>query len=208
MGVASITRALQLQPGDTPTPVFSFLGSIDQHPEQRPCWITQTNETTHAIIRSGLDRSPMFTGVIEGIGPRYCPSIEDKIVRFAHKASHQIFLEPEGLSTNEVYPNGISTSLPFDMQLAAVRSIRGLGECPCTSSRLRHRVRLLRSTRPASDRLKPSRSRGCSSRARSTAPPVTRKPLRRASSPESMPRASSRDSMRGARDGMRPISVC
>jgi tRNA uridine 5-carboxymethylaminomethyl modification enzyme len=117
---------MQPQPGDAPTPVFSFLGSREQHPEQRPCWLTSTNELTHQIIRSGLDRSPMFTGVIQGVGPRYCPSIEDKVVRFADKASHQIFLEPEGLTTHEVYPNGISTSLPFDVQMAAVRSIRGL----------------------------------------------------------------------------------
>jgi tRNA uridine 5-carboxymethylaminomethyl modification enzyme len=114
------------QPGDTPVPVFSFMGTAGQHPAQRPCWIAQTNEQTHAIIRSGLDRSPLFTGVIEGVGPRYCPSIEDKITRFADKSSHQVFLEPEGLSTNEIYPNGISTSLPFDVQLALVRSIRGL----------------------------------------------------------------------------------
>jgi len=117
---------LQEQPGDVPVPVFSFLGNADQHPDQQPCWITQTNEKTHELIRSGLDRSPLFTGVIEGVGPRYCPSIEDKVVRFAHKASHQIFLEPEGLNTREVYPNGISTSLPFDIQLGVVRSIRGL----------------------------------------------------------------------------------
>ncbi len=117
---------MQPQPGDEPTPVFSFLGSREQHPPQLPCWITTTNEATHAIIRSGLDRSPMFTGVIQGVGPRYCPSIEDKVVRFAEKTSHQIFLEPEGLSTEEFYPNGISTSLPFDVQIAAVRSIRGL----------------------------------------------------------------------------------
>jgi tRNA uridine 5-carboxymethylaminomethyl modification enzyme len=114
------------QPGDTPVPVFSFLGSAAQHPRQLPCWITDTNERTHDIIRGGLDRSPLFTGVIEGIGPRYCPSIEDKITRFADKTSHQIFLEPEGLSTHEVYPNGISTSLPFDVQLALVHSIKGL----------------------------------------------------------------------------------
>ena len=114
------------QPGDDPVPVFSFLGSPDQHPQQLPCWITHTNERTHAIIRGGLDRSPLFTGVIEGIGPRYCPSIEDKITRFADKATHQIFLEPEGLTANEFYPNGISTSLPFDVQLALVRSIKGL----------------------------------------------------------------------------------
>jgi tRNA uridine 5-carboxymethylaminomethyl modification enzyme len=117
------------QPGDLdPVPVFSFLGSAQQHPRQVPCWITHTNEHTHEIIRSGFDRSPMFTGVIEGVGPRYCPSIEDKINRFADKASHQIFLEPEGLTTNEFYPNGISTSLPFDIQLAAVRSMAGLQE--------------------------------------------------------------------------------
>ncbi|NBX96120.1 MAG: tRNA uridine-5-carboxymethylaminomethyl(34) synthesis enzyme MnmG, partial [Betaproteobacteria bacterium] len=109
-----------------PMPVFSFLGTPDQHPRQLPCWITHTNERTHAIIRSGFDRSPMFTGVIEGVGPRYCPSIEDKINRFADKDSHQIFLEPEGLSTHEFYPNGISTSLPFDIQLAAVHTIAGL----------------------------------------------------------------------------------
>ena len=114
------------QPGDDPVPVFSFLGDASRHPQQLSCWITQTNERTHDIIRSGLDRSPMYTGVIEGVGPRYCPSVEDKIHRFADKESHQIFLEPEGLSTNEIYPNGISTSLPFDIQLQLVRSIRGL----------------------------------------------------------------------------------
>jgi tRNA uridine 5-carboxymethylaminomethyl modification enzyme len=109
-----------------PVPVFSFLGTVADHPRQVPCWITQTNERTHDIIRSGFDRSPMFTGVIEGVGPRYCPSIEDKVNRFAGKSSHPIFLEPEGLSTHEFYPNGISTSLPFDIQLAAVHSINGL----------------------------------------------------------------------------------
>ncbi len=113
-------------PTTTPMPVFSFLGRPEQHPRQLPCWITHTNQRTHAIIRSGFDRSPMFTGVIEGVGPRYCPSIEDKINRFADKGSHQIFLEPEGLTTHEFYPNGISTSLPFDIQLAAVRSMVGL----------------------------------------------------------------------------------
>ena len=114
------------QPGDDPAPVFSFLGRREQHPRQVPCWITHTNERTHDVIRGGLDRSPMFTGVIEGVGPRYCPSIEDKIHRFADKTSHQIFLEPEGLTAHEYYPNGISTSLPFDVQLAVVRSIQGL----------------------------------------------------------------------------------
>ncbi len=118
---------LEEQPGDLdPVPVFGFLGRAEQHPRQLPCWITHTNERTHEIIRSGFDRSPMFTGVIEGVGPRYCPSIEDKINRFAGKTSHQIFLEPEGLTTNEFYPNGISTSLPFDVQIAAVQSMRGL----------------------------------------------------------------------------------
>ncbi len=114
------------QPGDTPVPVFSFMGKAQQHPQQLPCWITHTNTRTHDIIRGGLDRSPMFTGVIEGVGPRYCPSIEDKIVRFADKDAHQIFIEPEGLTTHEVYPNGISTSLPFDVQLELVHSIKGL----------------------------------------------------------------------------------
>ena len=114
------------QAGDNPTPVFSYLGRRDMHPRQVSCWITHTNEQTHDAIRAGLDRSPMFTGVIEGVGPRYCPSIEDKIHRFADKAGHQIFLEPEGLTTNEFYPNGISTSLPFDVQIKLVQSIPGL----------------------------------------------------------------------------------
>ena len=114
------------QAGDDPTPVFSYVGRRDMHPRQVSCWITHTNEKTHDAIRAGLDRSPMFTGVIEGVGPRYCPSIEDKIHRFADKASHQIFLEPEGLTTNEFYPNGISTSLPFDVQIRLVQSIAGL----------------------------------------------------------------------------------
>jgi len=117
---------MQEQPGDQPVPVFSFMGDVSMHPRQLPCWITETNQQTHDIIRGGLDRSPLFTGVIEGVGPRYCPSIEDKITRFADKSSHQIFLEPEGLTTHEVYPNGISTSLPFDIQLELVQSIRGL----------------------------------------------------------------------------------
>jgi tRNA uridine 5-carboxymethylaminomethyl modification enzyme len=117
---------METQPGDVPEPVFSFRGRRDMHPRQLPCWMTHTNERTHEIIRGGLDRSPMFTGVIQGVGPRYCPSIEDKIHRFAGKTGHQIFLEPEGLTTDEIYPNGISTSLPFDIQLDLVRSIRGL----------------------------------------------------------------------------------
>lgn len=117
---------LEIQPGDDPEPVFSVRGSRAMHPKQLPCWVTHTNARTHEIIRSGFDRSPMFTGKIEGVGPRYCPSIEDKINRFADRDSHQIFLEPEGLTTHEFYPNGISTSLPFDIQLALVRSMPGL----------------------------------------------------------------------------------
>ena len=117
---------MQPQPGDTPLPVMSFMGKQSDHPRQIPCYITYTNEKTHDIIRGGLDRSPMYTGVIEGVGPRYCPSIEDKINRFADKDKHQIFIEPEGLTTHELYPNGISTSLPFDVQLALVHSIPGL----------------------------------------------------------------------------------
>ncbi len=117
---------LEIQTGDDPVPVFSFLGRPEQHPRQVPCWITHTNARSHEIIRAGLDRSPMYTGVIEGVGPRYCPSIEDKIHRFAGKDSHQVFLEPEGLDTHEIYPQGVSTSLPFDVQLALLRSMRGL----------------------------------------------------------------------------------
>lgn len=120
---------MEEQHSDDPLPVFSFLGNAAQHPKQLPCWITETNERTHDIIRSGLDRSPMYTGVIEGVGPRYCPSIEDKIHRFADKNQHNVFLEPEGLTTHEIYPNGVSTSLPFDIQLALVRSIRGMENC-------------------------------------------------------------------------------
>jgi len=117
---------LATQQGDVPLPVFSFMGSVDQHPRQVPCYITYTNEQTHEVIRQNLDRSPMYAGVIEGVGPRYCPSIEDKVMRFADRDSHQIFLEPEGLTSNEVYPNGISTSLPFDVQMKIVHSMKGL----------------------------------------------------------------------------------
>ena len=123
---------LQQQPGDEPRPVFSYVGSRDDHPRQIPCWITHSNERTHQIIRENLDRSPMFAGAIEGTGPRYCPSIEDKIHRFADKSSHQIFIEPEGLNTREIYPNGISTSLPFDVQQAFVRSIAGFEQAHIT----------------------------------------------------------------------------
>lgn len=118
--------ALQQQWGDNPAPVFSFLGDASVHPEQMPCYITHTNERTHDVIRANLDRSPMYAGIIEGIGPRYCPSIEDKVMRFGDRNGHQVFLEPEGLTSHEIYPNGISTSLPFDVQMAIVRSIRGL----------------------------------------------------------------------------------
>ena len=123
---------LEIQPGDTPRPVFSFMGSVTDHPQQVNCSITHTTEETHEIIRGGLSRSPMYSGVIEGVGPRYCPSIEDKIVRFADKSSHQIFIEPEGLNTHEIYPNGISTSLPFDVQYAFVRSIKGFENAQIT----------------------------------------------------------------------------
>jgi len=116
---------LEEQPGDNPTPMFSYLGTRDEHPRQISCWITHTSERTHELIRGALDRSPLYTGQIEGVGPRYCPSIEDKVVRFAEKSSHQIFIEPEGLDTFEIYPNGISTSLPYDVQLALVQSIKG-----------------------------------------------------------------------------------
>jgi len=124
--------ALEEQPGDDPAPIFSYLGSRAEHPRQISCWITHTSEHTHALIRGALDRSPLYTGQIEGVGPRYCPSIEDKVVRFAEKSSHQIFIEPEGLDTFEIYPNGISTSLPFDVQLALVRSIKGFGNAHIT----------------------------------------------------------------------------
>ena len=123
---------LEVQPGDDPEPVFSFMGSRTDHPRQVPCHITRTNERTHELIRGGMSRSPMYTGVIEGIGPRYCPSIEDKVVRFADKSSHQIFIEPEGLTSHEVYPNGISTSLPFDVQWELVRSMPGFGNARIT----------------------------------------------------------------------------
>ena len=123
---------MDVQPGDTPMPVMSFLGQASEHPRQVSCWITHTSERTHEIIRGALDRSPLYSGQIEGVGPRYCPSIEDKVVRFADKASHQIFVEPEGLEVAEIYPNGISTSLPFDVQLALVRSIRGFEQAHIT----------------------------------------------------------------------------
>jgi tRNA uridine 5-carboxymethylaminomethyl modification enzyme len=123
---------MEAQPGDTPLPVFSFMGRVDEHPEQVNCYITRTSEKTHDVIRANLDRSPMYAGVIEGVGPRYCPSIEDKVVRFADKDSHQIFVEPEGLTSNELYPNGVSTSLPFDVQWQMVRSLPGFAQARIT----------------------------------------------------------------------------
>ena len=140
--------AMAAQPGDDPVPVFSFLGRASEHPEQVNCFITKTNERTHEIIRAATDRSPMFTGVIEGVGPRYCPSVEDKIVRFADKISHQIFVEPEGLNTHEIYPNGISTSLPFDVQYEFVTDDPRVRERAPDASGICDRVRLLRSARP------------------------------------------------------------
>ena len=140
---------LESQSSDSPLPVFSFLGRANEHPKQIDCHITHTNERTHDIIRAGLDRSPMYSGAIEGIGPRYCPSVEDKVQRFAERKSHQIFIEPEGLDTREVYPNGISTSLPFDVQQQFVRSIAGFEKRAHHAARLRDRVRLFRPARPA-----------------------------------------------------------
>lgn len=174
---------LEEQPGDTPEPVFSVRGNRAMHPRQLPCWIAHTNQQTHDIIRSGFDRSPMFTGKIEGVGPRYCPSIEDKINRFADKDSHQIFLEPEGLDTHEIYPNGISTSLPFDIQIAAVQSMKGL-----------ENARILRPGYAIEyDYFDPRALKASFEskaiaglfflRARSMAPPVTKKPLRKACLP-------------------------
>ncbi|HHW4681292.1 MAG TPA: FAD-dependent oxidoreductase, partial [Xylella taiwanensis] len=124
--------AMQEQPGDDPRPVMSFIGDPASHPRQVSCWMTQTTERTHAIIRAALHRSPLYSGQIEGIGPRYCPSIEDKVVRFSEKSNHQIFVEPEGLNVIDIYPNGISTSLPFDVQLELVRSIRGFEQAHIT----------------------------------------------------------------------------
>jgi len=173
---------MEEQPGDSPEPVFSFLGRREMHPEQRPCWITHTNPRTHEIIRGGLDRSPMFTGVIKGVGPRYCPSIEDKIHRFAAKSSHQIFLEPEGLTTNEIYPNGISTSLPFDVQLDWYsRFVDSKTRTSCVRATRSNTTSLIRAL--SNRRSRPSRSPGFSSPGRSTAPPATRKPRRRDFSP-------------------------
>lgn len=165
--------AMQQQWGDDPTPVMSFIGSRDEHPEQICCYVTRTTEETHDIIRSGFDRSPMFAGNIEGVGPRYCPSIEDKVNRFSDKDSHQIFVEPEGLTTNELYPNGISTSLPFDIQLKAVRSIPGFENAHILRPGYAIEYDYLNPGTCATR--KPSSSRACTLPARSTAPPAMKK---------------------------------
>jgi tRNA uridine 5-carboxymethylaminomethyl modification enzyme len=167
-------------------PVFSFLGEASMHPRQLPCWITHTNERTHAIIRSGFDRSPMFTGKIEGVGPRYCPSIEDKINRFADKDSHQIFLEPEGLTTNEFYPNGISTSLPSTSSWRRCAPCRGW-RTPTSCGRATPSSTTTSIRASSSPPSRPGRSRACSSPARSTAPPATRRRRPRACMPGPMP---------------------
>ena len=191
------------QPGDTPVPIFSFLGRGEQHPQQLPCWITHTNARTHDIIRGALDRSPLYTGVIEGVGPRYCPSIEDKVTRFAGKASHQIFLEPEGL-THEIYPNGISTSLPFDVQIDIVRSIKGLEAAHIL--RPGYAIEYDYFDPRALERTLETRSmQGFSSRARSTARRATRKRRRRDCWLASMHRFSLGRAA-GARSGTRHTS--
>ena len=200
--------AMQRQPGDEPRPVFSFLGRREDHPAQLPCHITATNERTHEIIRGATDRSPMFTGIIEGVGPRYCPSVEDKVVRFATKHSHQVFVEPEGLDTHIVYPNGISTSLPADVQEAFVRSIRGFETGRDHAPRLCDRIRLLRSARAARHARDQAARAGSGSRARSTARRVTKRRRRRACSPASMRRSPSPGARAGRRGGTSPISAC
>ena len=174
---------------------MSFLGSVAERPQQRCCWITHTNERTHDIIRGGLDRSPMYSGVIEGVGPRYCPSIEDKIHRFADKASHQVFIEPEGLTTSELYPNGISTSLPFDVQLALVRSIKGFENAHIT--RPGYAIEY--------DYFDP---RDLQYSGRSTAPRVTKRQRHRACWPVSTQRWRCRARNPGVRGATKPISAC
>ena len=180
--------AMAIQPGDSPVPVFSFIGRRTDHPRQVPCHITRTTEATHEIIRGALDRSPMYTGVIEGIGPRYCPSIEDKVVRFADKLSHQIFVEPEGLTTSELYPNGVSTSLPFDVQAAFLRTIPGFEQARITRPGYAIEYDFF-DPRDLSATLETRAIRGLyTSPGRSTAPPVTRRQQRRGCLPASMPR--------------------
>ena len=195
------------QPGDLdPVPVFSVMGNAAMHPRQMPCWVTHTNNKTHDIIRAGLDRSPMYTGVIEGVGPRYCPSIEDKIHRFSAKESHQIFLEPEGLTTNEFYPNGISTSLPFDVQIDLVRSMKGMENAHILRPGYAIEYDYF-DPRGLKASLETKAIRACTSPARSTAPPVTRKQQPKGCWPVSMPRCKPRAANRGPRPAPRPISA-
>jgi glucose-inhibited division protein A len=176
------------------------------HPPQLPCWITHTNERTHEIIRGGLGRSPLYTGVIKGIGPRYCPSIEDKVMRFAERKSHQVFLEPEGLATNEIYPNGISTSLPFDVQLALVRSMRGCEQAhilrPGSGSNTIFRSACAQAT------LRRKRSVTFSSPGRSTARPATYEAAHKASLPASTRHASFARKTAGRRAAIKATRVC
>lgn len=169
---------LAQQHGDNPMPVFSFMGNASQHPQQVPCYITHTNEKTHDVIRSNLDRSPMYAGVIEGVGPRYCPSIEDKVMRFADRNQHQIFLEPEGLTSNEIYPNGISTSLPFDVQMQIVRSMQGMENAKIVRPGYAIEYDFF-DPRDLKPTLESKFIRGCSLLVRLTALPVTKKPLRK-----------------------------
>jgi len=178
---------LEIQAGDTPRPVMSYMGSTADHPAQMNCYITHTSAQTHDIIRGGLDRSPLFTGEIDGIGPRYCPSIEDKVVRFADKDSHQIFIEPEGLNTHELYPNGISTSLPFDVQMELVRSIKGFESL--------------------NRRWRPDTWEGCFLLARLMAQRGTRRLRRRVLSPALTPRTSASSRRLTVRLEMKLISV-
>lgn len=198
---------LEEQPGDLdPVPVFSFLGKASMHPRQLPCWITHTNARTHEIIRGGLDRSPMYSGVIEGVGPRYCPSIEDKIHRFADKASHQVFLEPEGLNTHEIYPNGVSTSLPFDVQYELIHSLPGLENAHILRPGYAIEYdyfdpRALKST------LETKAISGCSSPARSTARPAMKRRRPKACWPAPMPPCRPRGKNLGCRVAMKPISA-
>ena len=188
--------------------MFSYLGRESDHPAQLPCHITATTERTHEIIRAATDRSPMFTGKIEGVGPRYCPSVEDKVVRFADKTSHQIFIEPEGLNTHEVYPNGISTSLPYDVQFEFVRTIKGFENAHITRPGYAIEYDFFdpRDLKPLA-RNQGAR-RACISRARSTAPRVTKKRRRRDSSPASMPRAAPRARSPSSRSAAKVTSAC
>jgi tRNA uridine 5-carboxymethylaminomethyl modification enzyme len=195
---------LSEQPGDDPCPVLSYLGSVADHPRQVSCWITHTNEQTHDIIRGGLDRSPLYTGVIEGVGPRYCPSIEDKIHRFADKNSHQIFLEPEGLNSCEFYPNGISTSLPFDIQYALVRSMKGLEKAHITRPGYAIEYDFF-DPRDLDDALQTRAIQGLFSPARLMARPVMKKRQPRAYWRDLMPVFMSRVKRRGVHTAMKPI---